>query len=115
MVIKIRDLSFTYPNNRRGLIDINLDIEKGKKTAILGVNGSGKSTLLYHLNGITLPQKGRVEVLNMEVKEKNLREIRRQVGFLFDFPDHQLFSTTVYNDIKFGLDNYRYPEKEKDQ
>jgi cobalt/nickel transport system ATP-binding protein len=115
MVIKIRDLSFTYPNNRRGLIDINLDIEKGKKTAILGVNGSGKSTLLYHLNGITIPQKGTVEVLNMEVKEKNLREIRRQVGFLFDFPDHQLFSTTVYNDIKFGLDNYRYPEKEKDQ
>ena len=99
MVIKIRDLSFTYPNNRRGLIDINLDIEKGKKTAILGVNGSGKSTLLYHLNGITIPQKGTVEVLNMEVKEKNLREIRRQVGFLFDYPDHQLFSTTVYNDI----------------
>jgi len=113
MVIKIRDLSFTYPNNRRGLIDINLDIEKGKKTAILGVNGSGKSTLLYHLNGITIPQKGTVEVLNMEVKEKNLREIRRQVGFLFDYPDHQLFSTTVYNDIKFGLDNYKYPENEK--
>ncbi|SDK90722.1 energy-coupling factor ABC transporter ATP-binding protein [Natronincola ferrireducens] len=115
MVIKIRDLSFTYPNNHRGLIDVSLDIESGKKTAILGVNGSGKSTLLYHLNGITLPQTGSVEVLNMDVKEKNLRKIRREVGFLFDYPDHQLFSTTVYRDIKFGLDNYKYPEKQKDE
>ncbi len=114
-VIKIRNLTFTYPNNRRGLIDVNLDIERGKKTAVLGVNGSGKSTLLYHLNGINMPQSGSIEVLNMEVKEENLKEIRRQVGFLFDYPDHQLFSTTVYNDIKFGLDNYKYPEKEKDE
>jgi len=114
-VIKIRNLTFTYPNNRRGLIDVNLDIERGKKTAVLGVNGSGKSTLLYHLNGINMPQFGSIEVLNMEVKEENLKEIRRQVGFLFDYPDHQLFSTTVYNDIKFGLDNYKYPEKEKDE
>jgi len=115
MVIKIRGLNFTYPNNNRVLTDINLDIEKGKKTAILGINGSGKTTLLYHLNGITLPQTGSVEVLNMEVKKNNLSKIRRQVGFLFDYPDHQLFSTTVYNDIKFGLDNYKYPENEKDQ
>lgn len=115
MVIKIRNLSFSYLNNRRGLIDVSLDIERGKKTAILGVNGSGKSTLLYHLNGINLPQTGSVEVLNMDVKEKNLRRIRREVGFLFDYPDHQLFSTTVYRDIKFGLDNYKYPEKEKDE
>lgn len=113
MAIKIRDLSFFYPNSRRGLKDINLNIKAGRKTAILGVNGSGKSTLLYHLNGVTLPQKGSVEVLNMNVEKKNLREIRRQVGFLFDYPDHQLFSTTVYQDIKFGLDNYKYPEEEK--
>mgnify|MGYP001079249325 CR=1 FL=1 len=115
MVIKVRNLSFTYPNNHRGLSDVSFEIEQGKKTAILGVNGSGKSTLLYHLNGITLPQTGSVEVLNMEVKEKNLREIRRRVGFLFDYPDHQLFSTTVYRDIKFGLDNYKCPETEKEE
>lgn len=115
MVVKIKNLSFTYGNNRRGLEDVSLDIKGGKKTAILGVNGSGKSTLLYHLNGINIPQKGSVEVLNRELKKKNLSEIRRQVGFLFDYPDHQLFSTTVYNDIKFGLDNYKYPEDEKEQ
>lgn len=115
MLIRIRDLKFTYPNDRRGLVDVNLDIEAGKKTAILGANGSGKSTLLYHLNGIILPQTGSIEVLGMDVNEKNLRSIRREVGFLFDYPDHQLFSTTVYKDIKFGLDNYKYPEKKKDE
>ncbi|NLY46882.1 MAG: ABC transporter ATP-binding protein [Tissierella sp.] len=113
MAIKIKDLNFFYPNSRRGLLDVNLNMKSGRKTAILGVNGSGKSTLLYHLNGITLPQTGSVEVLNLNVEKKNLSEIRRQVGFLFDYPDHQLFSTTVYQDIKFGLDNYKYPEKEK--
>ena len=113
MAIKIKDVSFCYPNSRRGLEGVNLNIKAGRKTAILGVNGSGKSTLLYHLNGINLAQTGLVEVLNMNVEKKNLREIRRQVGFLFDYPDHQLFSTTVYQDIKFGLDNYKYPEGEK--
>lgn len=113
MAIKVTQLSFTYPSNHRGLSDVNLEIEAGKKTAILGVNGSGKSTLLYHLNGINLPQSGSVKVLNMEVNKKNLKKIRREVGFLFDYPDHQLFSTTAYRDIKFGLDNYNFPEKDK--
>lgn len=115
MAIKIEELSFVYPNGREGLQDINLHIKKGKKTAILGVNGSGKSTLLYHLDGIKLPQKGKIEILDLEMKKKNLKEIRRDVGFLFDYPDHQLFSTTVYQDIKFGLDNYKFNEEIKDE
>src|SRR5699024_1368996 len=98
MVAKIRQLSFTYPNGHKGLINIDLDIEKGKKTAILGMNGSGKTTLLYHLNGINLPQTGLVEVLDIHINKKNLNKIRRRVSFLFDYPDHQLFSTTVYQD-----------------
>lgn len=113
MAIRIRNLSYSYENGRMGLAEVNLDIESGKKTAILGINGSGKSTMLYHLNGITLPQMGTVEVLGMDMRKENLKEIRRKVGFLFDYPDHQLFSTSVYQDIKFGLDNYKFPEKEK--
>ncbi|NLM51329.1 MAG: ABC transporter ATP-binding protein [Firmicutes bacterium] len=114
MAIKICNLNFTYSNGYQALIDINLNIKKGKKTAILGLNGSGKTTLLYHLNGMHLPQTGSVEVFNLPVKQENLAHIRRKVGFLFDYPDHQIFSTTVYNDIKFGLDNYRFPEDEKE-
>jgi len=113
MAVRIENLTYTYPNHRRGLVDVSLHIKKGHKTAILGVNGSGKSTLLYHLNGTLVPQRGTVQVLGTPVTAKTLREIRRQVGFLFDYPDHQLFSTTVYQDIKFGLDNYGYPETEK--
>lgn len=115
MAIQIKNLNFVYPNGRRGLNNVNIHIKPGKKTAILGVNGSGKSTLLYHFNGINLPQKGSVKVLDMEVREKNLRQIRREVGFLFDYPDHQLFSTTVYQDIKFGLDNYKFAESAKEK
>ena len=115
MAVKIENLNYSYPNDRKALIDINLNIKSGRKTAILGVNGSGKSTLLYHLNGIISPQTGSVEILGMNVEKKNLSNIRRRVGFLFDFPDHQLFSTTVYQDIQFGLDNYRFPADEKDQ
>ncbi|NLC77657.1 MAG: ABC transporter ATP-binding protein [Clostridia bacterium] len=113
MAVKLNNVSFTYPNGRIGLREVNLHLKSGKKTAILGLNGSGKSTLLYHLNGTILPQTGSVEILNLKVHKKNLREIRRQVGFLFDYPDHQLFSTTVYQDLKFGLDNYGYAEEEK--
>lgn len=114
MAVSIKEVSYTYPNNRQGLKGVNLQIEAGYKTAILGLNGSGKSTLLYHLNGTMLPQTGTVQVLGKQVSKKNLRQIRREVGFLFDYPDHQLFSTTVYQDIKFGLDNYQYPEGEKE-
>lgn len=114
MAILIKDLTFKYPNGFKGLDKINLKIEKGKKTAILGLNGSGKSTLLQHFNGINLPQEGEVSVLGIEVCKSNLKQIRKRVGYLFDYPDHQLFSTTVYKDIKFGLDNFGFPEEEKE-
>ncbi|MDO5713366.1 MAG: ABC transporter ATP-binding protein [Tissierellia bacterium] len=113
MACKIEHLSYIYPNGRKGLKDINIHIRKGRKTALLGLNGSGKSTLLYHLNGTFLPQEGSVEVLGLSVEKKNLREIRKMVGFLFDYPDHQLFSITAYKDIEFGLDNYHVEEEEK--
>ena len=114
MAIKVENLTFEYPDGRIGIKDLNLSIESGKKTAILGLNGSGKSTLLYHFNGINMPQIGNVEILNLRLDDSNIKKIRRRVGFLFDYPDHQLFSTTAYQDIKFGLDNYSFPEEKKD-
>lgn len=113
MAIEIKNLSYSYPNSNKGLDNINLYIRKNRKTAILGENGSGKSTLLYHLNGMYLAQKGSIEILGEEINKKNLRSIQRKVGYIFDYPDHQLFSTTSYKDIEFGLDNYGYSEDEK--
>lgn len=115
MAILVENLSYAYPNGLKALENISLEIERGKKTAILGLNGSGKSTLLQHFNGIILPQTGKVKILGMELNKKNLNSIRQKVGFLFDYPDHQLFSTTVYKDIKFGLDNFGCNEEEKER
>ena len=110
--VEIRGLSYTYPDGTAALKDINMDILPNKRTAILGANGSGKTTLIYHLNGIFLPQEGRVSIGGLPVEKKNLEEIRRRLGLLFDNPDNQLFSTTVYNDIAFGPRNLKLKEEE---
>lgn len=105
MAVLIENLSYTYPDGRQAIKNINVHFEKGKKTALVGLNGSGKSTLLYHLNGTLLPQCGNVRVMGEQVSKKNLNSIRKKAGFLFDYPDHQLFLTSVYEDIGFGLRN----------
>jgi cobalt/nickel transport system ATP-binding protein len=112
MVVTVKNLSYRYPDGTLGLENINVSLEKGKKIAILGVNGSGKSTLLYHLNGTFLAQQGEVKVLDEIVMKKNLYSIRKKVGFLFDYPDHQLFATTVARDVAFGPRNYGFSEKD---
>ena len=108
--LDIKGLTYKYPDGTTALKDINLEISLYRRTVILGSNGSGKTTLLYHLNGIFLPQQGQVTVLGFPVNKENLKEIRRQVGLLFDNPDNQLFSTTVFNDIAFGPRNLKLGE-----
>lgn len=114
MSIEVKDLTYTYPDGHVGLKESSLSIPAGKKTAILGLNGSGKSTLLRHFNGMSLPQEGSVTINGLEVNKKNLDQVRLKVGFLFDYPDHQLFSTTAYKDIAFGLDNYGIEGQERE-
>lgn len=113
MTIEIKNLTYYYTKDRPGLKDLNLTIRPGLKTAIIGLNGSGKSTLLGHLNGMKFPNTGSVTVNDIPVEKNTLRKIRSMVGYIFDFPDHQLFSTSVYKDLEFGLDNYQFSEEEK--
>ncbi len=112
MAVTIKELSYQYPDGTTGLHSISVKMARGKRTAILGINGSGKSTLLYHLNGTFLPQKGEIIVLDEPVTKNNLENVRKKVGFLFDYPDHQLFATTVARDVAFGPRNYRFSEEE---
>jgi len=99
--VSIRKLGFAYPDGQVALRDVSLAISRGEKVALVGPNGAGKSTLLLHLNGI-LRGRGRVEVLGQPVQDGRLGSVRAQVGFVFQNPDDQLFSPTVFEDVAFG-------------
>ena len=103
-MINIQQLSYSYPNGKKALDEINLTINKGEKVAIVGANGAGKSTLLNHLNGILFDPKGpgKIEIMGKTLKKKNFSEIRALVGLVFQDPNDQLFSTTVYEDVAYG-------------
>src|SRR5512135_3671783 len=99
--IEVEHLSFSYPDGHPALVDVSLHIAPGEKVALVGPNGAGKSTLVLHLNGI-LSGNGRVQVCGLEVGEKTLGRLRAAVGLVFQNPDDQLFSPTVYEDVAFG-------------
>lgn len=99
--VEIDNLSFAYPDGRLALRDVSLGVRPGEKVALVGPNGAGKSTLLLHLNGI-LRGEGTVRVMGQEVAEPHLARIRSQVGLVFQDPDDQLFSPTVFEDVAFG-------------
>lgn len=99
--IRIERLSYRYPDGMLALKEISLEIPPGQKVALVGPNGAGKSTLLLHLNGV-LTGQGRVSICGMEVSKPNLKRIRTQVGLVFQSPDDQLFSSTVYEDVAYG-------------
>jgi cobalt/nickel transport system ATP-binding protein len=100
--IAIRGLSFSYPDGHPALHEINLTLQQGEKVALVGPNGAGKSTLLAHLNGILEKQHGSIQVCATELNRKSLGRIRAQVGLVFQSPDDQLFSPTVFDDVAFG-------------
>ncbi len=94
---------------------IDLSIEEGKITAIIGETGSGKSTLVQHLNALLLPTKGSLTVLDRTItadeKPKQLKELRKRVGLVFQFPEYQLFEETIAQDIAFGPRNFGMSEE----
>lgn len=99
--IDIRDLSYAYPNGHPALSGVSLSIRPGERVALMGPNGAGKSTLLMHLNGIIRGQ-GRIQVSGLQLDDTTVRQIRAIVGFVFQNPDDQLFSPTVYDDVAYG-------------
>jgi cobalt/nickel transport system ATP-binding protein len=101
--IEITGLSHAYPDGTRALRDVQLTVEAGESVGLIGPNGAGKSTLLLHLNGsLANPAGERVRILGLPVVRPNLREVRRRVGLVFQDPEDQLFSPTVFEDVAFG-------------
>jgi cobalt/nickel transport system ATP-binding protein len=113
-VIKVEGLRFAYHDGREVLHAINLTIHQGEKVALVGPNGAGKSTLMLHLNGILGCRDGMgdVQVMGHPLTKENLGEIRSQVGLVFQDPDDQLFSPTVFEDVAFGPLHMGLPEDE---
>ncbi|MFC1846899.1 energy-coupling factor ABC transporter ATP-binding protein [Chloroflexota bacterium] len=110
-LIKVDNLSFTYPDGQQALRGINLTIYKGESVAVMGPNGAGKSTLILHFNGI-LQSNGSVSLLGKPVNDANLKWVRSKVGMVFQTPDDQLFSPTVFDDVAFGPINMGYGRDE---
>jgi len=110
-MIVMENVYFTYPNGVEALRGINLKIEDGKFVAIMGQNGAGKTTLVKHINGLLKPTKGRVLVDDVETTKVSVASLARKVGFVFQNPDHQLFSETVEEEVSFALKNFGYDEK----
>ncbi len=110
--IEVQHLSYDYPDGRRALHDVSLQIGMGEKVALVGPNGAGKSTLLLHLNGILTSADGAVRACGLAVRKENLGKVRAGVGVVFQNPDDQLFSPTVFDDVAFGLLYQGLPEAE---
>ncbi len=99
--IEVKELSYAYPDGHVALREASLIIAPGEKVALVGPNGAGKSTLMLHLNGI-LQGQGCVRVCGLDVNDKTLGKVRAAVGLVFQNPDDQLFSPTVFDDVAFG-------------
>jgi cobalt/nickel transport system ATP-binding protein len=108
-IIELDNVTYVYPGGVVALSNVSLTICKGERVAILGPNGAGKSTLLMHFNGLFLPSKGTVKVFGEAIHKDRLRGIRKRIGMVFQNPDDQLFSSTLWDDVAFGPLNMGLP------
>lgn len=123
MGIALENVSFTYqegtPLSSTALSDVSLTIEDGSYTALIGHTGSGKSTILQLLNGLLVPSQGSVSVFDTLItstsKNKDIRQIRKQVGLVFQFAENQIFEETVLKDVAFGPQNFGVSEEDAEQ
>jgi energy-coupling factor transport system ATP-binding protein len=107
-MIRVEDVFFTYPTGVEALRGVKVEIHDREFVAIMGENGAGKTTLIKHFNGLLKPTKGEVYVDGVNTKKASIAELSREVGLVFQNPDHQLFSETVEEEIAFGLRNFGF-------
>ena len=121
MSINLANVFYTYmtgtPFERQALNDVSLTIEKGEILAIIGHTGSGKSTMVQHLNGLIKPLRGKVTIDGIDIagRGSDAKQARQQVGMVFQYPEHQIFAETVYEDIAFGPRNRGFSAEEVDK
>jgi energy-coupling factor transporter ATP-binding protein EcfA2 len=113
-VIDVINLSYRYENRDvEALQDVSFEIRKGEFLGIIGQNGSGKSTLLRHLNGLQYPQKGSIRILGKEIRDWNRKDLSKTTALVFQNPDHQIFNTTVREEVEFGPQQLGFSEEQR--
>ncbi|MBP7139364.1 MAG: energy-coupling factor transporter ATPase [Caldisericia bacterium] len=121
IAVEVKDLKYTYskglPYEKEALVSVNLLVFEGEAIGVLGHTGSGKSTLIQHLNGILKPDSGEVKIFGEKINndKKFLKNLRKIVGIVFQFPEDELFAETVYEDVSFGPKNLGLTKEEIDE
>lgn len=111
-VIEIKGLSYSYDNGLPALKDVDFKINQGEMVALVGQNGAGKTTLVKHFIGLLRPAVGQVTVCGKDVSGTRISDLSKEVGFVFQNPDHQIFNDTVEKEVAFGLLNRGLPDRE---
>lgn len=111
-ILQIRGLYYSYSSEKITLNNINLDIHKGEKIAVLGSNGAGKSTFFLNINGVLTPEKGEIIYKGKSIRKKDLNELRKNIGIVFQDADNQIIASTVLAEVSFGPMNLKLPREE---
>jgi len=110
LTLEAKNIYFTYPSGVEAVRGVSVTIDDGEFVAIMGENGAGKTTLVKHFNGLLKPSRGKIIVNGLDTAKASVAKLAREVGFVFQNPDHQLFSETVEEEISFGLRNFGFTE-----
>ncbi|EGW38001.1 ATP-binding cassette domain-containing protein [Desulfosporosinus sp. OT] len=111
-ILKIRDLYYDYGNGTTALNGVSVDIYEGEKIAVIGSNGAGKSTFFLTTNGVLKPDQGEISYRGTIINKKNLKELRKNIGIVFQEADNQIIASTVMAEVGFGPMNLKLPKKE---
>lgn len=112
LILKIEDLHYDYGNGKSALNGVNVDIYEGEKIAVIGSNGSGKSTFFLNVDGVLTPEQGKIIYRDTVINKKNLKELRKNIGIVFQDADNQIIASTVRAEVGFGPMNLKLPKDE---
>lgn len=111
-ILSVENLYYVYGNGKSALDGVGVDIYEGEKIAVIGSNGSGKSTFFLNINGVFTAQQGKITYRDTVINKKNLKELRKNIGIVFQDADNQIIASTVMAEVGFGPMNLKLPKEE---
>ena len=111
-ILRFETVSFAYEEGRKALSDVNVTVHAGERVAVLGNNSAGKSTFFLNINGVFTPEHGKIIYRDTVVNKKNLKELRKNIGIVFQDADNQIIASTVMAEVGFGPMNLKLSKQE---